>query len=98
MIDWWFAGRNAIWIVGAAIMLSSWSYYHWLAATGVAPRAEVFRRPAWVLASGIGGLLFCIGFAVSSRWWEAIAWAGLAFIAADRAWRGIHSSRWNLQP
>lgn len=98
MIDWWLVGRNAIWIVGAAIVLAAWSYYHWLAATGVTPRAEVFQRRGWVLSSGIGGSLFCIGFATSGRWWEVIAWALLALFALARAWRGLHSIRWNLQP
>lgn len=98
MIDWWLVGRNTIWIVGAAIVLASWSYHHWLAATGDAPRAEVFRRRAWVLASGIGAALCCVGFATSGRWWEVIVWAVLALFAAVRAWRGVRSSQWNLQP
>jgi len=97
VIDWWFVGRNAIWIAGAAVVLSSWSYHHWLAATGVAPRPDVFRRSAWLLASGIGGALFCIGLATLSRWWEAILWAALACASAARAWRGLPGARWKRQ-
>jgi dolichyl-phosphate-mannose--protein O-mannosyl transferase len=98
VIDWWLVARNAIWIAGAAIVLASWSYHRWLAATGTAPRAEVFQRPAWITASGIGAALFCIGFATSGRWWEVVAWAALAVFAVIRAWRGIQSLRWNRQP
>lgn len=75
-------------------MLSAWSYHHWLAETGSLPRADAFRRRAWLLASGIGGLLFCLGFATSGRWWEAIVWSLLALFAVLRVWRGIQSSQW----
>lgn len=98
MIDWWLVARNATWIFGAAVMLAGWSYHHWLAATSDVPRSEVFQRRAWVLTSGIGGALFCVGFATIGHWWEAIVWAALAIFAAIRAWRGFGRSRWNLQP
>jgi predicted Abi (CAAX) family protease len=98
VIDWWLVARSATWIVGASIVLSAWSYYHWIAAMGTMPRAEAFRQPLWIFASGMGALLFCIGFATSGSRWDAILFGALALIAAVRVWRGIQSTRWNRHP
>ena len=76
MIDWFYVGRNAVWIIGAAMVLWSMSYAR---AVG-----EEIRR-----AQLTGLFMTAIGFAsLSSRWWEATAWV---VIAAAVAMSGIRA-------
>jgi hypothetical protein len=64
MIDWWFVVRHAVWIIGASIVVASWSFQ----------RTLVSRY-----AFG-GAAMFCVGMATVSRWWEAILWLALPIV------------------
>jgi hypothetical protein len=75
MIDWWLVIRNAVWIVGAAILLWSWSYNRWRAISSGASKND--------LGLWSGFLLLCIGQAlIGGRWWEIAGWAALTVWSA----------------
>jgi len=59
VIDWFFVARSAVWIVGAAVCVASWSWHRRVVASPV---------------SRTGAALFCFGLAGVSRWWEAVLW------------------------
>jgi len=69
VIDWLYVARHAVWIAGAALWLASWSW------------SRVLPHSLW---SRIGTLLFCIGMASVSRWWEALLWLGLGLVGFIR--------------
>lgn len=87
--EWWLVTRNAIWIVGASIVVAAWSYHRAAAIAGPTPRAEVFTSRSWLAWSGIGGLMFCAGMAFSKQWWETALWVLLAAGSGARAWRAL---------
>jgi hypothetical protein len=64
VIDWWFVARHAVWIIGAAIVVASWSF-----------RRRIASRYAFV-----GATMFCVGMAAVSRWWEAMLWLALPLV------------------
>ncbi|HEX3109289.1 MAG TPA: hypothetical protein VHU41_09355 [Thermoanaerobaculia bacterium] len=84
MIDWLRVLRHALWIFGAAIAVATWSLGR-AAGFGAAARAW-FRG---------GALMFCIGLALVTPWWQSIVWAALALFAAYEVsrtfpWRQPH--------
>jgi hypothetical protein len=91
MIDWYFVAVSSLWISGAALLLSAWSYQHWLASVESTTRSDVFARPAWIVSSAIGLVMFCAGQALMpNRWWERILWTaciGLALARPVALWR-----------
>jgi hypothetical protein len=64
VIDWWGVARHAVWIIGAAIVVASWSFQ----------RALISRYAFF------GAVLFCLGMASVSRWWESVLWITLPFV------------------
>ena len=81
MIDGWGLFRNALWIVGLAIGLATWSTARWWAhQQGLRPR-QVLNRPLFVVPFCAGMALFSLGLALGSRrWWETAAWAVLTVL------------------
>lgn len=88
MIDWYGVFRNALWILGLAVVLAAFSYSDWQ-RSGQNPKPslrQAMTAPAFQAAFGLGMALFCIGLALSSRrWWEIAAWAALALLFAWQA-------------
>lgn len=79
MIDWLEVVRNAVWITGLAVVLTAWSYLHWLATVTRQERSVVFARRSWVASRTIGMAMFAFGMAMSAgRWFEVAAWLVLA--------------------
>jgi len=64
--DWWLIARDAVWILGAAICIATWSWHQRLVMNAIARG---------------GAVLFCIGVASVSRWWEAIVWVGIGCLS-----------------
>ena len=86
MIDVWGVLGGALWILGLAIGLATWSYARWWAIRhGVRPRQTV-DMPAFVVPFCAGLALFSMGLALGGRrWWETAAWALLALLSTAQA-------------
>jgi hypothetical protein len=76
VIDWTFVARHALWIAGSSVALAAWSY----------GRIDGFTAPV-LLASRIGALLFCVGFALVTPLWQAMLWTGIALYTAHYTWK-----------
>ena len=80
MIDWWFVGVNALWILGLSIILAAFSYHNWLRRETGQRWKEAFARPWWRIPFSLGMLLFCLGLGLGRgiAWWERALWGVLA--------------------
>lgn len=79
MIDWLNVALNGLWISGCAIALAAVSYASWAASIRQDRLSNELRRPAYWMAFGMAGLLFCIGLAGTARvTWEKAIWMLLA--------------------
>jgi hypothetical protein len=86
VIDVRFVITHGLWILGAAVALSAFSYYDWWARAQGRSRRDVFRTaPGWRMSLAGGVLLVASGFLLmeGARWWERgvwlLVWAGGAF-------------------
>jgi hypothetical protein len=83
MIDLWDVGRAALWILGLAIVLATWSYARWWAIKHGVRIRHTLKMPAFAVPFCAGLALLCLGLALSGhRWWETGAWAFLALVSA----------------
>ncbi|MCS6845764.1 MAG: hypothetical protein NZ528_15800 [Caldilineales bacterium] len=95
MIDWYGVFRNALWVLGLAVVLAAFSYADWWRRIQ-SPRLslrQALGSAGFQAAAGLGMVLFSVGLALSSpRWWETAAWAVLALLFAWQAfaaWRSL---------
>lgn len=86
MIDVRFVIAHGLWILGAAVALAAFSYYHWLAGERRIRLRQMFGAAwGWKLSNAGAMLLVASGFLLmeSTRWWErglwSVVWAGAAF-------------------
>jgi hypothetical protein len=90
MIDWWFVGVNALWIVGASVVLSAASYHHYLAPTIGLTFMQVVRDPTRGLVYDVGTVMFCIGWMLSGvephwlRWLWMLLTLWVIWLGYDR--------------
>lgn len=75
MIDVWQVIFNALWILGLALLLATWSYARYAAyEAGVKTRVK-FAELRYALALNVGLLLFIAGMAATeNRWWARGLW------------------------
>jgi len=80
---------NALWIVGLAGVLATFSYMAWYRSTREWPWARVFSLPRMLIPLSVSLEFFSIGLAISgiialqpAPWWETTAWSILAFLFA----------------
>lgn len=101
MTDWWQLGGQALWIVGLAMILATYSYHRFIQQQSpVDQRLGVLRGGAklWL---GLGALLTGTGAAVTSvspveRWvWCLICCTLLGWLVA--AWLGLKSAGKRVQ-
>ncbi len=85
-IDIQFVVAHGLWIVGVAVALAAFSYYHWLAGERQMPLRQLSRQAwGWQVSIAGGVLLVASGLLLmeGTRWWERglwlFAWAGAAF-------------------
>ena len=85
MIDVRFVLAHSLWILGAAILLASFSYYDWQSREQGRRRREVLRNArGWKLSVAGSVLLIASGVLLMEdvRWWERgvalVVWAGAA--------------------
>lgn len=91
MIDVRFVVAHSLWIVGAALVLTAFSYYDWLARDRGHDLRDVIRESSgWSLSVGCGLLLVASGLVMMAEtdWWQwligAIVWA----VSIAGLWRG----------
>ncbi len=101
MIDWRHVGANAVWILGAALLLATFSTRRYEAAI-VKARATSdahFNQSRWLY--GLGLLLVSLGLCLSSgAWLDRTLWGILALISllvtSFMVWEGRRGSRSGL--
>lgn len=96
-IDWAFAAKHAVWVLGLGIVLAVWSYTDWQAH-----RLQVYRRVLLTTPLVLGPLCaglawFCLGMAlVSGLTWQVVAWSIVGLLLAGQSlwyWRAHRRSR-----
>ena len=101
LIDWPALARNALWILGLAIVLAALSYTSWLAAARGVRLPRALGWPVFGVPSSAGLALFAASLAWgSTRPWERILWIilGLAFLAQVwLAWRSARARGWQSE-
>ena len=91
MIDWFNVLANALWILGLAVLLATFSLAHWLAGLQERSLGQVLSEPPFHLVSAIGILVFALGFVLLvTPWWHRVVWAG---VLALSAWEGMAAWR-----
>ena len=91
LIDWGGVAKNALWILGLAVILASLSYADWWAATNQQRLAAVLRTSLFQTPFNLGMTLFAAVLASISRsWWAIGAWFALLLFFSWQtitAWR-----------
>lgn len=81
MIDWWSLGVNLLWIIGAAIILTAYSYHYWIATVSKRRLAQLVETRSFQLASWSGFLLVCLGVLFTSKAvWERVVWVAMTLV------------------
>jgi len=83
MIDWFQLGANALWVIGCAVVLAAFSYASWEASLSQQKLSERLKQHHTLLTLNLGGLLICLGAALTrGEWWWILLWGllGLAFL------------------
>lgn len=90
-IDWAFAAKHAVWVLGLGIVLAVWSYADWQAHQLQVPRRVLLTSPLVLSPLCAGLALFCLGMAlVSGLTWQIVAWSVVGLLLAGQAlwyWR-----------
>lgn len=81
MIDWASLGANALWIVGLALALATFSYGSWQAVVQGEQLRKRLRQPGIQIAFSLAGLLFSAGLAATAGApLEMVLWGGLTLL------------------
>ncbi len=91
---------DALWVLGVASLLATFSYMNWVRAARSLGWKTMFSLPRFLIPLCVSLELFCIGLAVNGAmayqpapWWETGAWSGLALIFAIQTiiygWAGL---------
>jgi hypothetical protein len=80
---------NALWVIGLAGALATFSYMAWYRGGHGWPWKRVFALPRMLIPLSVSLELFAIGLAINgisavqpAPWWETIAWSILALLFA----------------
>lgn len=81
LIDWVGVAKNALWILGLAVILAALSYADWWAGVNHQRFRAALRLPLFQIPFNLGMMLFAAGLASTSRsWWEIGAWSALVLL------------------
>jgi multisubunit Na+/H+ antiporter MnhB subunit len=97
MIDWVNVFFNALWVLGAAVILAALSFYHYDAQN----RGERLRvrlaAPDFQVWLSVGLVLISLGLALTgASWWERVLWALFCVVSAWQirvSWRQWKAER-----
>jgi hypothetical protein len=79
VINWFSVFINALWIIGLAVLLASFSYHYWLAAEEKRPLKVQLNQPPFQKTLWLGFLLITFGLiGTSQRPWETVIWTFFA--------------------
>lgn len=96
-IDWGFAARHAVWILGLGVVLAAWSFADWRGHTQRIPRRALLGSALVLSPLCAGFALFCAGMAlVSGLTWQIIAWSVVGLLLAVQSlwyWRAHRKSQ-----
>ncbi len=96
-IDWGFAARHAVWILGLGIVLAVWSYGDWQAHRLQVRRRVLLSAPQLLSPFCAGMALFCAGLALASGLtWQVMAWSVVGILWVGQAlwyWRAYRRSQ-----
>jgi hypothetical protein len=88
MISWQHIARNALWILGAAILLADFSYMSWLAHEEKRPLRQLLATPRLKRGLWLGLAMIGAGLALTSdAVWELVIWVLLTLLALISLWR-----------
>ena len=90
MIDVRFVVAHSLWILGAALALAAFSYYHWLAQERHVPLRQTLRAAwGWKVSIASGLFLTASGFLLmeGTRWWQRVLWLLVCAGAASDLWQ-----------
>ena len=97
MIDWPQVLANAVWIVGAALALATFSYASWVASSREERLRDTLRQAALQSLLRVAAVLFCLGLGLTANsLLEAALWLALAVFSAASSiafWRTLRSTR-----
>ena len=81
MIDWFNLAANALWILGCALALGTFSYASFQASLRGEKLRTYLGRPAMQATIDLAGALFCAGLAATSKpAWQMALWAVLGVL------------------
>jgi hypothetical protein len=87
VIDWFSVGANALWIIGAAIIVATFSFANWLAHVRDQRTRHLLGTAAFQIPFAIGLLLISLGLLLVSRGWlEHVLWAFLSILFLWQLW------------
>jgi threonine/homoserine/homoserine lactone efflux protein len=91
MVDWAGMGKTALWVLGLAIILATWSWNEWWARVHKRSLRSVLGEARFQVPLSIGLFVFCVGMALSENTlWKTAVWAVLALLFA---WQGVQTWR-----
>jgi len=66
---------HALWIIGLALILASFSYCHWLAHQQQSNLKQILNRYTFQFPLRLGLILICVSLiGLAQSWWEQLIW------------------------
>ena len=91
VIDWQVVWTNGLWILGAAVLLATFSYTYYLSQIQPQSLGEINQQRPFAQFFWFGFLLILLGLVFTSRrWWETAVWllfSGWAMFNLIASWR-----------
>jgi hypothetical protein len=90
LIDWGLVGFSALWILGASLLLATFSVGYYVAQERRTRTLLVIKRRRYRLALNGGLALFALGMAGNAAtWWERLLSAILTLVFAYQTYRSV---------
>jgi hypothetical protein len=95
MIDWTHLLFTALWTLGLAALLATFSLAHWLIGRSDRSLHQTLMEPRFHLILAAVFVLVALGATFSVEpWWHKVVWAGVLVLSA---WEGMAAWRdWRL--
>ena len=88
MFQWLTVARNALWILGAAVLLAQLSYASWLAREQNRPLRLILSAPGPKRRLWLGLALIAAGLTLTAATlWEQLIWTAFTLFTLINLWR-----------